>query len=161
HEASGHDEQALERYRRVQELEPRNVDAFLRIANVYDRSDMPDKAVEAYRKAIELDPGYFEPYEELGLFYFYRGRYPEAAQEFRNAVTRAPGVVDAYTSLGSVLGNLGQYAEAEGALLSSLKLRETAPALNDMGVLRVYERRDADAIDYFRRAITIDPNDKL
>jgi serine/threonine protein kinase/tetratricopeptide (TPR) repeat protein len=160
-QASGHNEQALEDYRRVLELEPRNVDAFLRTANVYDQFDMPDKAVEAFQKAIELDPAYFEPYEELGLFYFYRGRYPQAAEEFRRAIDRAPGIVDAYTSLGSVLGNLGQYAEAEQALLSSMKLRETAPVLNDMGVLRVYERRDAEAVDYFRRATVADPNDKL
>src|SRR5262249_20545034 len=106
-QAAGHDAKALENYHRVQELEPRNIDAFLRIANVYDRSDMPDRAVEAYQKAIELDPGYFEPYEELGLFYYYRGRYPEAIEQFQKASEKAPGVVDAHTSLGSVLNDLG------------------------------------------------------
>jgi tetratricopeptide (TPR) repeat protein len=160
-QAAGLDEKALEDYHRVQELEPRNIDALLRIASVYDKSEMPDKAVEAYRKAIDLDPAYFEAYEELGLFYYYRGKYPEAAQEFQKAIEKAPGVVDAYTSLGSVLGDLGQYDGAERALLASLKLSENTSALNNLGALRVYQQRDAEAVEYFHRAIAISPNDYL
>ena len=160
-QATGHDEKALENYNRVQELEPRNIYAFLRIASVYDKADMPDRAVAAYHKAIELDPGYFEPYEELGLSYFYRGKYPEAIEQFQKAAEKAPGVVDVHTSLGSVLCDLGRYDEAERALLFSLQLRETAPALNDLGALRVYQHRDAEAVEYFKRAIAIDPNDNL
>jgi serine/threonine protein kinase/tetratricopeptide (TPR) repeat protein len=160
-QAEGQDQKALEDYRRVLELEPRNVDAFLRIASAYDKFEMPDKAIEAYKKAIELDPGYFEPYEELGLLYYYRGRYPEAAEQFHKAIEKAPGVVDAHTSLGGVLCDLGRYDEAEQALLASLKIRETAPALNDLGAMRVYQRRDADAVEYFKRAIVIDPSEYL
>ncbi len=157
----GQDQKALEDYHRVLELEPRNVDAFLRIASAYDKFEMPDKAIEAYKKAIELDSGYFESYEELGLFYYYRGRYPEAAEQFREAIEKAPGVVDAHTSLGGVLCDLGRYAEAEQALLASLKIRETAAALNDLGATWVYQRRDADAVGYFKRAAVIDPSNYL
>jgi tetratricopeptide (TPR) repeat protein len=160
-QAAGHDEKALEDYHRVQELEPRNIDALLRIASVYDQSEMPDRAIETYQKAIDLDPAYFEPYEELGLFYYYRGKYPQAAELFKKAIEKAPGVVDAHTSLGSVLGDLGQYAEAEDALLTSLKLRDNTYALNDLGALRVYQQRDAEAVQYFERAIAINPNDYL
>jgi serine/threonine protein kinase/tetratricopeptide (TPR) repeat protein len=160
-QAAGHDEKALENYYRVRELEPRNIDAFLRIANVYDRSDMPTRAVEAYQAAIALDPGYFEAYEELGIFFFYRGRYLEAIEQFQKATEKAPGVVDAHTSLGSVLCDLGRYDEAEQALRASLQLKETAPALNDLGALRVYQHRDAEAVEYFHRAIAIDPNENL
>jgi tetratricopeptide (TPR) repeat protein len=160
-QAEGQDQKALEDYRRVLELEPRNVEAFLRIASAYDKFEMPDKAIEAYKKAIELDSGYFEPYEELGLFYYYRGRYPEAAEQFQKAIERAPGVVDAHTSLGGVLCDLGRYAEAEQALLASLNIRETAAALNDLGATRVYQRRDKEAVEYFKRAIAIDPSEYL
>ena len=48
-------ESALEDYRRVQELEPLNVDAFLRVASIYDKLDRPEKAIEAYRKAIAIE----------------------------------------------------------------------------------------------------------
>lgn len=160
-QADGQDQKALDSYSRVLELEPRNVDAFLRIANAYDRFEMPDKAVDAYKKAIELDPAYFEAREELGLFYYYRGRYPEAAEEFHKAIDTAPGIVDAHTSLGGVLCDLGRYEEAEQALQESLNIRETAAALNDLGAIRVYQRRDAEAVDFYNRAIKIDPSNYL
>lgn len=160
-QAEGQDQKALDNYSRVLELEPRNVEAFLRIANAYDKFEMPEKAVDAYKKAIELDPAYFEAREELGLFYFYRGRYPEAVEEFQKAIETAPGVVDAHTSLGSVLCDLGRYEEAEHALQESLNIRETPAALNDFGAIRVYQRRDAEAVDYFNRAIKLDPSEYL
>ena len=160
-ETAGQYEKALEDYRRAQDLEPRNVDALLDIAGVYDKSDMPGKAVEAYKQAIELDPGYFWPYEVQGVFFYNRGRYPEAAEQFRKVIERAPGMFRAYSNLGATLMDLGKFDEAEAALMASLKLRETAPALNNMGATRAYQRRDAEAVDYYERAIKIEPSDYL
>ena len=150
-------ESALEDYRRVQELEPRNVDAFLRVASIYDKLDRPEKAIEAYRKAIAIDPSYYESYEDLGEFYYYRGRYPEAAEQFKKTIDRAPGMYDAYTNLAAALDNMGMDAEAEQALLKSLELRETARALNSMGAVRAFQKRDAEAIGFYTRAVKLNP----
>jgi tetratricopeptide (TPR) repeat protein len=150
-------EKALEDYRRVQDLEPGNIDALLRIARIYDKLDMPDKAIEAYRKASDMDPAYYRPFENLGEFYYYRGRYQEAAEQFQETIKRAPGMFDAYTNLAAALDNLGRDAEAEQALLASLKLRETARALNSMGAIRAFQKRDEDAVQYYKRAVELDP----
>ncbi len=158
-ENAGQYEKALDDYHRAQELEPRNVDALLRIAGVYDKSNLPDKAIGAYKQAIELDPAYFEPYEELGVFYYYRGMYVEAAEQFQNTIDRAPGMFDAYTNLGAALDDLGRDAEAEQALTKSLQIRETARALNSLGAIRAYQRRDAEAVQYYERAVAIDAQD--
>jgi len=152
-------EKALEDYRRVQVLEPRNINASLRIAGVYDELDVPDKAIEAYRQAIELDPDYYESYEDLGEYYYYRGNYTEAAEQFQKTTERAPGMFDAYTNLGAALSDLGRDAEAEQALLASLKIHETARALNSMGAMRAYQKRDAEAVEYYRRAVALDSGD--
>src|SRR5206468_12535489 len=98
---------------------------------LYDRLDISGKAIETYREAIDLDPAYYESYEELGLFFYYRGKDPEAAENFRKAIARAPGIADGYTSLGGVMTDQGGDMEAEQVLLESLKLRKTAPALNN------------------------------
>jgi serine/threonine protein kinase/tetratricopeptide (TPR) repeat protein len=157
HRTTGQYEKALEDFRRVQDLEPRNAEAFLRSASVYYALDMPDKAIEDYRKAIELQPEYYKPYKRLGAFYYWRGRYQEAAEQFRKAIERAPGVYDAYTDLAAALSDLGRNEEAEQALLTSLKLRETAGAWNNLGAIRAYESRDVDAVAYYTRAVTLDP----
>ena len=158
-ETAGQYERALEDYRRVQDIEPRNIDAFLRIARVYAAINMPDKAVQAYQQAIELEPLYYKPYHGLGVFYDYRGEYPEAAENFQKSIDRAPGLFDEYTNLGAALSDLGRDSEAEEALLASLKLRESANALNSLGAIRAYQKRDMDAIVFYERAVRLDPHD--
>ena len=151
-------EQALEDYRSVQEREPRNVDALRRIAGVYDKLHMPARAIEAYQKAIELDPDYYGGYHGLGVLYYYHGNYPEAARQFQKSIERAPGLFDEYTNLGAALDELGRDTEAEKALLTSLKLRETPEALNNMGAIRAYQKKDVEAIAYYKRAVALDPS---
>lgn len=158
-QTAGQYEKALEDYRRALDLEPRNVDAFLGIASIYDKFDMPDKAVEAYSRAINLDPGYYWPYELQGVFYYRRAKYPEAAAQFRKVIERAPGNFKPYSNLGATLMDLGRYEEAEQALMQSLKLRETAPALNNVGAIRAYQKRDSEALEYYKRAVAMDPSD--
>jgi serine/threonine protein kinase/tetratricopeptide (TPR) repeat protein len=154
-------EQALEDYRGVQDHEPRNVDALRRIAGVYDKLHMPSEAVEAYQKAIELDPGYYAGYHGLGVLYYYHGNYPEAARQFQKSIEQAPGLFDEYTNLGAALDELGQDTEAEKALLASLKLRETPRALNSMGAIRAYQKKDVEAIAYYKRAVALDPSNYI
>ncbi len=152
-------EQALEDYRRVQELQPRNVEAFRRIAGVYDKLGMRSEAIAAYQKAIELDPGYYGEYHALGVFYYYHGNYEEAAEQFNKSIERAPGLFDEYTNLGAALDELGRDTEAEKALLTSLHLRETPRALNSMGAMRAYQKKDEEAVAYYERAVALDPSE--
>jgi serine/threonine protein kinase/tetratricopeptide (TPR) repeat protein len=151
-------EQALEDYRSVHDHEPRNVDALLRIARVYDKLHMTSQAIEANQKAIELDPDYYGGYHGLGILYYYHGNYPEAARQFQRSIERAPGLFEEYANLGAVLDELGQDTEAEKALLTSLKLRETWGALNNMGAMRAYQKRDVEALAYYKRAVALDPS---
>jgi tetratricopeptide (TPR) repeat protein len=154
-------EQALEDYLSVQDHEPRNVDALLRIAGVYGKLHMSSQAIEAYQKAVELDPDYYGGYHGLGVLYYYHGNYPEAARQFQKSIERAPGLFDEYTNLGAALDELGQDTEAEKALLTSLKLRETPEALNNMGAIRAYQKKDVEAIAYYKRAVALDPSNYI
>ncbi len=157
-ERSSQYEQALEDYRRVQELEPRNVEALRRIAGVYDSLQMTSQAIETYQKAIALDPDYYGGYHGLGVFYYYHGMYAEAAEQFQKSIDRAPGLYDEYTNLGACFDELDRDDEAEKALLTSLKLHETPNALNNMGAMLAYQKKDAEAVGYYKRAIAIDPS---
>lgn len=157
-EAIGRYEQALEDYRRVQELEPRHIMAQLRIAHLYDLLDLPERAIGAYRAAISEDPGYFEPYELLGEFYFLRGKYADAAEQFRNTVAHAPGTYYAYANLGAALIKLRRDADAEHSLRQSLELHPTGRAFNNLGALRAYQRRDTDALEFYQQAVLLEPD---
>ena len=156
--ANGQYLKALQDYRRMQELEPRNVDALLGLAETYEALKEPDEAVAADRKAEELDPQYYKPYHLLGSFYERHGRNAEAVEQFRKMVMLAPGLPDSYSALGSALLENGQYAEAEDALQKSLNISETARALNNLGVIRYFQRRYDEAAVYQKRALAYDPN---
>ena len=158
-ETAGQYEEALDDYRRVLNREPQDVDALRSIAGVYDKLKMPSQAIAAYQKAIQLDPGYYAGYHGLGVFYYYHGDYAKAAEQFQMSIERAPGLFEEYTNLGAALDDLGRDAEAEKALLTSLKLHETARALNSMGALRAYQKRDGEAVAYYKRTLALDPND--
>jgi tetratricopeptide (TPR) repeat protein len=54
-----------------------------------------------------------------------------------------------------VMSDLGRDAEAEQALMASLRIMETDGALNSMGAIRAYQKRDAEAVEFYRRAIAI------
>ena len=92
-------------------------------------------------------------------FCYYRGEYPQAIENFQRSIDRAPGLFDEYTNLGAALSDLGRDTEAEQALVASLKLQESANALNSLGAIRAYQKRDADAIKYYERAVRIDSHD--
>ena len=150
----GRYEKALESYRRVLEREPRNLEALRQVADVYDKMDIPDKAIATFRQAIALeDPGYYWTYSRLGALYYFRGNYPQAAEQFRNAIARAPGVLQPYINLGGVLSDMGRDAEAEQAFSASLRIKETVSALNGLGASRAYQGHDAQAVEYYLRAI--------
>lgn len=150
---------ALEEFQRVQELDPDNLDSMLEIALLYDVQHMPDKAIQAYRQAIALDPDYCAAYLSFGGFYYERGDYLSAEDQFRKAVERAPGRADAYANLGAALTAQTKYQEAERVLKESLALREDAQNLNNLGATLAYERKDAEAVPYYRHALDLRPGD--
>lgn len=160
-QTAGRYEKALETYRRVEEREPRSTDALRRIAGIYDAMDMPDKAIATYKQAIALEPGYYAAYSELGVLYYFRGKYLEAAEVFRKTIDCCSGSVQSYINLGAALGDLGRDAEAEQALMASLRIQETAGALNSLGALRAYQKRDAEAAEFYRRAIAMNAKNSV
>jgi eukaryotic-like serine/threonine-protein kinase len=160
-QTAGQYEKALEDYRRAQELEPRNVDTLLHMASVYNALDMNNDAIATYQRAIALEPAYYLPYRRLGEYYYYRSNYAEAATQLKHAIERAPGLVEAYNELAAALTDLSRYDDAEKALLASIQLRETAGARNNLGAIRAYQKRDAEAVDLYKRALALEPQDYL
>jgi eukaryotic-like serine/threonine-protein kinase len=159
YEAQAQSAKAIDQFSRVAELEPRNVYALIRMAGVYDKENMAEKAISSYRQAVKLDPSFYDPHEYFGVFYFHRGRYAEAAEEFQRVIDLAPGLDKAYTNLGASLEKLGRVDDAVKALQSSLTLRETPQALNNMGDLLFSHNRFPEALVYLQRAAALTPND--
>jgi serine/threonine protein kinase/tetratricopeptide (TPR) repeat protein len=158
-EATSQYEKAREQYLRVRELEPRNMDAFVRLSAVYSKLDMPEQALATYQEAIRVNPESYQPYKDLGVFYYSHGQYAEAVEQFKKATEKAPGMYRAYMNLGASLEMLTRYKESEQALSTSLKLQETPGGLNNMGTLLTTQMRDAEAVPYYERAVALNPHE--
>jgi tetratricopeptide (TPR) repeat protein len=128
----------------------------LRVAELNELLDLRKDAVESYQKAIALDPAYYETYQEFGVFYYKRGEYRQAVEQFRNVIARAPRFHSAYTNLGAALMDMGQYDEAVHVLHTSLNIKTTARALNNLAAVRAYQQRDVEAIDLYKQAYLLD-----
>jgi tetratricopeptide (TPR) repeat protein len=159
--ARGRYEKALASYKRLAERQPRNVEVLMRVAELNDRLDLRKEAVEIYQKAIALDPDYYETYQELGTFYHKRGEHLQAVEHFRNVIARAPRFYPAYTNLGGALTDLGRYDEAERVLRTSLSIKTTASALNNLAAGKAYQKRDIEAIDLYKKAYVLDPHNHM
>jgi serine/threonine protein kinase len=161
HESFGQYEQAQEDLLRAIELEPNSGDAWRRLGKVYEDSTQPNKALNAYRKAIEVQPDYFKNYLQLGTFYFLRGDYDEALRAYQGMVRLVPDLANAHYALAAPYLDMGRYADAEYNLNVAISFQETANSVEGMGLSRMYQGRDREAIPFFQHAIKIGPATSL
>jgi hypothetical protein len=63
--------------------DPRFIDAFLLLAEVYEDWDIPQKAIDAYRKGLEINENYYpNGFFRLGNLEYGEGRYAEARSDY-------------------------------------------------------------------------------
>ena len=157
HQSFGQYGQAEADLLRAIELEPNNGAAWRWLGKVYEDGDQPTRALTAALKAIEVQPGYFKNYQNLGAFYFNRGDYENAQRQYKEMVRLAPDLAEAHYALAAPYLNMGKYADAESELNLAIGYHETANAVLGLGLSRMYQGRDFEAIPYFQRAIQIGP----
>jgi tetratricopeptide (TPR) repeat protein len=161
HESFGQYQEAQEDLLRAIELEPASGDAWRRLGKVYEDNNQPNQALAAYHKAIEVQPDYFRNYLQFGTFYFLRGDYEDALREYQRMVRLVPDLANAHYALAAPNLDMGRYADAEYNLNVALSFQETANAVEGLGLSRMYQGRDSEAIPYFERAIRIGPATSL
>jgi tetratricopeptide (TPR) repeat protein len=153
-------DKAADDFSRATELEPNNVSAWVGLGRAYEAAQTrPTDAAAAYQRAVDLQPDYYLPHLEFGSFYYFRGEYDRAEQHFQRATVIAPDLVAPYTNLGGLYADLGRYADAERMLRRSLALDESSAALTNLGAVLNYQRRDAEALAYYRKALAHGPAD--
>jgi serine/threonine protein kinase/Flp pilus assembly protein TadD len=158
---AGQHEEAKVDYLRAIEIEPRDSDAYRRLAIVYESANELPKALAAFRRAVELDPGYYRNHQALGHFYEERADYRESLKHFQRTVALLPDEPAAHFLLGSAYLHVGQFADSEGELRMSIQLGENPDALNTLGAVLMYEGRDREATEYYLRALKSRPGDYL
>ncbi len=149
----GRYDEAASILRDVVTREPRNWEAWLRLARTYEGKRAMKEAESAYRQALELQPSYPGGYQHLGAFYYNQGRYDEAVRSFQRASELAPDNYKALNNLAAVYLQQGRFPETERALRRSLQLKPNPIAYNNLASLYFTQARYSESVPMMEQAV--------
>jgi tetratricopeptide (TPR) repeat protein len=92
-------QEALDMYRRVLQLNPKHAAACINLGTIYYNQQNYVEAERNYRRAVEIDSRYALGYFDLGNVLDETGRLPEAVEAYRSAIAISPSYADAHYNL--------------------------------------------------------------
>ncbi len=149
---------------RALELDSNSGEAFVSLGSTYEYGGEFDAAEKAYRRGLELMPNYAQGHMWYGLFLQNtRGLFVDAYDQFRLASVYDPLSVINYNNLNLALSSLGRFEEAEAILEKAFEIDPQYRASYQYRAYRFWkiEGRLELALDWFWRAMQIDPGDPL
>ncbi|MBW2049249.1 MAG: tetratricopeptide repeat protein [Deltaproteobacteria bacterium] len=112
-------------------LHPENIEALIRLGNLYFDVDRPEKAIMAYNKALELDPTNPDVLTDLGVMYRRKGQPLEAIKAFDKAIKIDPRHEAPRFNKGVIL--LYDLNDSRGAISAWQELVELNPFARAQG----------------------------
>lgn len=146
-------------YRRILEVDARNIDALHLLGLVERAAGNAAAAVDLIGRAIAAGAGFAEIFGNYGNALLAAGETDRAAAAHRRALALAPGSAAACRNLGGLLrgrGGPGDWPEAAAVLGRAIRLEPGhADTHHDLGLaLRQADRVD-EAVDAYTRALAI------
>jgi len=92
-------QEALDTYRRVLELDPKHAAACINLGTIFYNQQNYLEAERHYRRAVEIDPRYALGFFDLGNVLDETGRLNEAVEAYRAAIAIAANYADAHYNL--------------------------------------------------------------
>jgi tetratricopeptide (TPR) repeat protein len=137
----GKPEEALEFYRRADEIEPFDPQINYKWGLALLKVGQSSEAGERFRQALRADPRHAGACQSLSHVLRRQGHWSEAVRFARRAAHLTNGAnADVLLSLADAYADAGRFAEADGAIAKAL---EVAGTNNKDLVPRIYERGEA------------------
>lgn len=159
HRARGETDQALEQYAKALDDLALRPAAYIGLART--RSALGDNglALEYFQRALALRPGDGATHRALGYHHYLNDDLPRAIESYRAAATLQPDDPAPWNSLGGLYLTQGDLERAGEAFNRSLALKPSYSALSNLGTLKYGQQSYADAVELYRRAAELDPDD--
>jgi Tfp pilus assembly protein PilF len=103
--------------------DPRNADAWLHLADLYERSGMYTEEADALTKVLSIDPKRGFAYLKLGTTYNRLGRYADAVTQFQKAKQYLPKNPVLFNNLAFSFGKINKTDEQIASLKQAIILR--------------------------------------
>lgn len=107
---------------------PGNINAWVKLGNVFMDTQQYNGAIDAYQKALEINPDITNIRVDMGTCYRRIGKPDKAIEEYKKTIAKDPSHPNAHRNMGIVLGfDLGQKDQAIKELQEYLRLLPQAP----------------------------------
>lgn len=151
-------EQAVEKLRVATSLLATNAQAWNYLAIACHHAGERDEAVRAYQTALRLDRDLTEAHYNLGCLWLEQNKLEAARTEFTAYTLRRGSSPEGFLKLAIVQARARDFAAAEKSYKDALRLSPQNPeALNGLGLLRLQQRRPAEAQQFFTEAVRQNP----
>ncbi|MBS0210742.1 MAG: tetratricopeptide repeat protein [Planctomycetes bacterium] len=154
-ERKGNLDDAIIKYQKALEIEPKHLSAQVGLARLYDRQGKFDEAVKIYHQALCNVPSEAGTWNDLGLCEARRGNLEDSAKALRKATDLQPDRVLYRNNLAKVLVELNRAPEAVAQLQA---VHGKAVAHYNIGYLLQERGQSAAALQEFQQAVAADPN---
>ena len=149
-------------FRQVVARQPNQPATLYYLGNAFRDQGNHASAVTNYRKALLARPAYPDAELALAAALYALGQLDEAKGIYQRVAARLPQSAEAASGLGAVLNELGDHAQAEKILSGALKLSAPSELIaemeNSLGTAKMPERRFAEALPHFERALVLVPS---
>lgn len=107
-------------------VDPKNVDEWVTLGNLYYDAHDPAKAVQAYERALELKPDMPDVLTDMGTMYRSMGQPAEALAAYERAIALRPAHTNAWFNKGVVLRDLQREDDAYAAWREVVRINPQA-----------------------------------
>ena len=154
-------EAAADHFRRAMELDPRNVEPVLDLANVRRRQQRPEQAAELLQRARELRPDDPATLHTVAEALRTQGRIEEALATYRAVLEIDPEYAPSHAALGIALYQMQRYTAGIESMERALALDPRLPVAGSLHLFMGqawHELGDpAAAVDQYERALRLEP----
>ncbi len=158
-ERLGKADKAESHYRKALDSDAAYSSALSNLADLLTQGGRYDEAVEIYRAYIAAKPGDLEVHNSLVDSLAQAGKYEESIKEAQVILRDHPENVDAYRNLSRSYFAQGEYGMSQLCAEKAKTLQEGDPGIyNNMGVTSLQQDNLPAAIESFKTAIKIDPD---
>ncbi|MGA1826276.1 MAG: tetratricopeptide repeat protein [bacterium] len=156
----GNDEKALERFKKVIALDPKNLYVHSMIGIIHQNRREYDRAEAAFLNVLKIRSDYLDIHLRLAGIYEAQGRFPEALEQLELGIETAKKKEDVYYAIGLLYEKRGNY---ELAIENFNKALDISPKQYKIyySLGSIYHKQGllSEAISHYKRCIELNPYD--
>ena len=150
---------AIEQYRKIVEIEPKDADSWLFLGRLYKVSQDSVESERAYKKALDLDPASEEALTGLAMVYSDLGDHKRAVEMLSQAAGKNPNL-RSLTNLAQAYEQVRDYANAVQTLRKAIELEpENLDLKRALAQDLLFARKLDEATKAYTELTQADPKD--